>query len=179
VRNQESDTIQGNKETVGFPESVDTKAPKSTERKAQGQLLGLVNFKRKEKGKPSRVPFEEVIRAYAPRDITGNPDAGSVSNGIAVTRVVEEIINAINCENLNHSWKTRKDNGVYFQPNVELAQNAYQAAIPGHAALHARDYWWPEHLQRRTASNEDRRQQRRGTGLLCINSEAGLPQTKD
>lgn len=86
------------------------------------ELLGLVIFKRKEAGKPATVPFDAVIRKYAPRDSTGQPDRKSVSTGIAVTRVVEEFINQINGENLNHAWKTCKQNGVYFQPNVELVQ---------------------------------------------------------
>jgi len=84
-------------------------------------LLGLVVFKRKQKGKPSRVPFDRVVRAYAPHDKNGRPDKGDVEIGIAVTRVIEEFINRINSENLNHSWKAVR-NGVYFQPNVELVQ---------------------------------------------------------
>ena len=89
---------------------------------SQNGLLGLVVFKRKEKGKSSEVPFEEVIRAYALRDDAGRPDASSVSTMIAVTRVIEEILNQINSVNLDHSWKTTNEAGVFFQPSVELAQ---------------------------------------------------------
>ena len=86
------------------------------------RLLGLVAFKSKKKGSVSEIPFAAVIRAYSAKDHLGRPDEAAVGNFTAVTRVVEEIINQINSVNLDHSWKTTNEAGVYFQPSVELTQ---------------------------------------------------------
>jgi hypothetical protein len=137
------------------------KAPKE---KPTGPLLGLVIFKRKEKGKPATVPFEKVLRAHAPRNLIGEPP------GIAITRVIEEIINAINSENLNHSWKARYDNGVSFQPNVELVQEHIRQPYRG-TRLYTRALTGVQNIKKA----ERRAMEIDGSGIAELDFSASIP----
>lgn len=90
---------------------------------SDGPLLGLAVFKRKmDDDGPTEVPFDRVIAHYTQKDKRGRPDPQAYSTGIAMTRVVEELINQINNVNLDHAWKTKKASGVVFHPSVELVQ---------------------------------------------------------